>query len=88
MSAALEPTYDDLLAFARVMYDVEWQYSGEPGERVLEFMEKPHKWNAEYLKWREFGGTLEKDCTNALDRWLENRNVCGQCGGSGCVECE
>lgn len=69
-----EPTYDDLVTFARVMYDVEWHYSSEPGESLLEYFEKPHKWNDEYAKWRELGGTLDKSCVDAFSHWFDHKD--------------
>jgi hypothetical protein len=74
MTMIESPSYDDLLTFARVMYEIEWQYSSEPGEPILSYFEKPHKWDAEYQKWKELGGSLEKECMDAFEKWLDSKD--------------
>lgn len=67
--------YDDIVTFGRIMYDIAWQYSSEPGERILEYFEKPHKWEPEFQKWKELGGSLEKECTDALEKWYDTKQL-------------
>ncbi len=68
-------SYDDMVTFARAMYEVEWRYSGpDSGERLLDFFESPHKWDVEYQKWREFGGTLDKECLNVFEEWYVHKD--------------
>ena len=76
MSRSVEtPTHDDMVTFARAMHEVTWQYSTEPGELILSYFEKPHKWDTEYCQWLKFGGTLEKDCLTPFERWLDNQDI-------------
>lgn len=77
------PTYDQLHSFAVAMHQIEWQYSEEPGSVVLEFFEKPHKWDAEFAKWQELGGSLDKECVDRLEFYLDRKNDSGECAKCG-----
>jgi hypothetical protein len=57
------------------MYEIAWKYDGpDAGERILEYFDSPHKWASEYRQWVALGGTLEKDCMDALENWLEHKD--------------
>ena len=65
-----EPNYDDIVTFARVLNVTAFMYDDDQ-ERLFEYFEAPHKWGAEYAKWRELGGTMELDCINAFEEWYD-----------------
>jgi hypothetical protein len=67
-------SYDDSVSFARAMYETQWQYNDAAGENILDFFDKPHKWDKEYQYWREVGGNLDKECLRKLEHWLEHKD--------------
>lgn len=79
----MEPTQDERCAFARLMSQTEWQYADEPAEVVISYFESPWKWNREFQKWKELGGTMEPKVINAFSKWLNWR--CETCGEMPCV---
>ena len=78
MSAQI-PTHDQLVDFAYVMHKAAWQHDDEPGERVIEFFSKPHKWDAEYQRWQELGGSLDKDCIDRFEFYIDRKTYSGEC---------
>lgn len=75
ITGLLDNGYDDIVTFARVMYDTLWRYHGpDAGENLLAYFESPHKWDAEHAKWQEFGGTLDQDCLNAFENWYDHKD--------------
>ncbi len=75
ITGLLDNGYDDIVTFGRVMYDTIWKYDGpDAGEHLLDYFESPHKWEAEYQKWRELGGTLEPECLRAFETWYDHKD--------------
>lgn len=83
--AIVEFTHDDLVAFARTMTRLDWWYADEPTEVILDFFEKPHKWDREMQKWRSLNCDEIK-----FGEWLDKRcSKCGRTPDEGtCMYCE
>lgn len=47
--------YDDIVAFGHVLIEA----GGFNARELLAYFEKPHKWEKEYRRWRQLGGTLD-----------------------------
>jgi len=67
--------YDDIVTFGHVLADTVFYGSDEPAQALLGYFEKPHKWEPEYQKWSELGGTLDKDCIRRFEDWYDNKDM-------------
>ncbi len=69
--------YDDIVSFGRVLAETICAGSTDPTEILLSYFEAPHKWEAEYQKWRALGGTLDNECLRAFEDWYDNKEIAG-----------
>jgi hypothetical protein len=76
ITGLLDNGYDDIVTMGRVLAQtIFYGQGGEAVEALLDYFEAPHKWEAEYQKWRELGGTLEDDCLRQFEYWHDNRTI-------------
>jgi len=65
----LDNGYDDIVTFGRVLSQSVF---GCNVDSLLDYFEAPHKWETEYQKWRELGGTLDDECLERFAAWYED----------------
>lgn len=88
MSATLEPTHDEQVAFAWAMLKNLWKYDdedepGTSGAMAIAYFSEPHKFEPLFNKWKELG---DVQFTSYMDRRC---NKCGQVPEEGvCEYCE
>lgn len=63
--------YDNIVSFGHVLAKTIFLGDEDPVESLLAYFEKPHKYEREYRKWIELGGTLDQDCLNRFADWHE-----------------
>lgn len=68
-----DANYDDIVTFGHVLAKTIFYGSDDPVSSLLAYFEKPHKWETEYRKWRELGGTLDDECLHQFEEWSDNR---------------
>lgn len=66
--------YDDIVMFGHVLAKTAFYSSEEPIESLLGYFEKPHKWEPEFQKWKELGGTLDRECVNSFEDWYDHKD--------------
>lgn len=66
--------YDEIVMFGHVLVATVFQCVEEPANDLLGYFDKPHKWEREYQKWRELGGTLDRDCLRRFEDWHDNKD--------------
>lgn len=62
-----DANYDDIVAFGHVLVEA----GGYDAKALLGYFEKPHKWEKEYRRWRQFGGTLDRKVIEKMETILD-----------------
>jgi hypothetical protein len=71
--------YDDIVAFGNVLAKTVFFGSDEPMDSLLDYFSKPHKWDVEYQRWQELGGSLDKDCIDRFEFYIDRKTYSGEC---------
>lgn len=70
-----EGGYDDIVTFGHVLAKTVFYGSNEPMDALLAYFDKPYKWETEYQKWLELGGTLDRECVEAFETWHDSKDT-------------
>lgn len=81
MTISTSDEYDNIVTFGRVLAETLFFGTEEPVKSLLAYFEKPHKWEGEYQKWRELGGTLDRECLESLIPYVPTLDQCGESAG-------
>jgi hypothetical protein len=74
ITGLLDAGYDDIVSFGRVLSQTIFYGEGDEAvEMLLSYFEGPHKWEAEYQKWRELGGSFSDPCLRQFEDWYDSR---------------
>jgi len=63
--------YDEIIAFAHVLHEC-----GQVSDidEVLAYLERPWRWQKEFSRWQELGGTLARETLDIMSsEWNEGK---------------